>query len=164
VFKLLLEKFSELPTSVQRSFVLVFIAWAAHFFTAYVYILKEELPYPQLVVAMMLFMGLIFIKKWGRFICVFFTGWAMIWYLYFVVSFYTANRFDIVAVLLVNIALYAASIYYLMKKDTIRYFKARAEDAQAKVEKDAKEYKKKMNERAKLRNTMHKSATRKKKK
>lgn len=164
MLKILLEKFIELPSSVQRSFIFVFVAWAAHYMTAYLYILKEELPYPHLVIAMMLFMGLIFVKKWGRFICVFFTGWAIIWYIYFVVSFYAAKQFDIVGVLLINILLFSTSIYYLMKKETITYFKARAEEAQAKTEKAAKEYQKAIRERTKTRNSLQKSGAKKRRK
>ncbi len=164
MLKILLEKFIGLPASVQRSFIFVLVAWAAHYMTAYLYILKEELPYPHLVIAMMLFMGLILVKKWGRFICVFFTGWAIIWYVYFVVSFYAAKRFDIVGILLVNIFLFATSIYYLMKKDTISYFKARADEAQAKAEKEARAYGEMVQERTKRRISLQKSGTRKRKK
>lgn len=164
MFKILLEKFIELPSSVQRSFIFVFVAWAAQYFTAYSYILKEELPWPNLVIALMLFMGLIFVKKWGRFICVFFTGWAIVWYVYFVIFFYAAKQFNIVGMLIINILLFATAIYYLMKKETIKYFKERAEEAQAKAEKDAKVYKKMVQERTKRRNSLQKPGAKKRKK
>jgi hypothetical protein len=143
--KTMLENILELPKSVKSAFLSFFIAWAAHFFTVYLYILKEDPPYKQLVLGGMIFMALIFAKKWGRVVCIFFTSWAIVWYLWFVVSFYFAKRFDIIAILAGNIFLFSTSIYFLWQKETAQYFSKRAEDEKAKIERRAQEYSERMN-------------------
>ncbi len=141
----MLEHFINLPKSVKGAFVSVFIAWAAQFITAYHYILKESVPLKFSVMGAMLFMALIFAKKWGRIMCIFFTAWAVVWYLIFFVTFFFAERYDIMGVIAVNIALFSISIYFLWKKETAQYFIKRAEDDKAKAERKAQEYSERMN-------------------
>ena len=144
MLKLLFQKFFELPTSVQRAYILVLVAWTAQFLTAYLYILRESIPPQFSALGAMLFMALVFAKKWGRIMCIFFTAWAIVWYLMFFVIFLFARRFDIVGIVAVNIALFAASLYYLWKKETAKFFAARAAVAKAKAEKNHQEYQKQL--------------------
>lgn len=164
MLKIIWERFLGLPNSVQKAFVLVFVAWTAQFLTAYLYILQEDVPPQFSLMGAMLFASLIFAKKWGRIMCIFFTGWAIIWYLIFFVTFLFAKRYDISAIVAVNIALFSASVYYLWIKETAEYFTKRSEEAKAKQEKAMAEYNKKVKELEKAKNKRLTSGKKKKNK
>ena len=116
------------PFSVRMANLLLWTSWASHCLFVYVLFSGQASPFPvkilvqQMVIGIILCVFFFLVKRWARIFSILFNAVAVGLYLLLAILFYT-SRPSITVFSILNMALFAASVYYFLAADTTRFFK-----------------------------------------
>jgi len=118
-------KWEEMPASVRSAIISLLIGWAAHYVFYFGFIAEdqpERVTYLQLGVGIGICYCVATIRKWARRLCIFFNVVMAPMYLLFAIAFAQGGKVGLFALTAFIALAFALSLYYLLKKETARFF------------------------------------------
>jgi hypothetical protein len=118
-------KWGEMPSSVRNAIILLVVGWAAHY-VFYFGLIAEDQPervtYLQLGVGIGICYCVATIRKWARKLCIFFNIVMVPMYFLFAVAFAQGGKVGLFGLTAFIAAAFALSLYFLLQRETARYF------------------------------------------
>ncbi len=122
-----------MPPAVRRATGLMVAGWALHYAFYFGFLvdnLLERTNVLQLAVGIGICYAVVAVKKWARMMSVFFNIGIFALYGVYSLGFAYGGEFGLFALTAAVALLFAASTFYLLKKDTARYFNPQPEPIQ----------------------------------
>jgi hypothetical protein len=118
-------KWSEMPSSVKYSIISLLVGWAAHYIFYFGFIAAdqpERVTYLNLGVGIGICYCVATLRKWARRLCIFFNIVMVPMYSLFAVAFAQGDKPGLFALTAFTALAFAFSLYFLLKKETARFF------------------------------------------
>ena len=119
------QKWDSMPTSVRNAIIALFIGWAAHYLFYFGFIAEdqpERVTYLNLGVGIAICYCVATIRKWARRLCIFFNIVMVPMYLLFAIAFAQGEKINLFILTAFVAASFAVSLYFLLHKETARFF------------------------------------------
>jgi hypothetical protein len=119
------KRWDEMPPSVKNTIISLFAGWAVHYLFFFGFIADdqpERIVYLQLGVGIGICYCVATIRKWARRLCIFFNIIMVPMYLLFAVAFFLGDKVAPFALTACTSIAFAISTYFLLQKETARYF------------------------------------------
>ena len=130
----ILEKWGSMPLVVKKAVIFLLVGWAAHY-VFYFGLIAEDQPervtYLQLGVGIGICYCVATIRKWARRLCIFFNIVMVPMYLLFAIAFAQGGKLNLFFLTALVAASFGLSLYYLLQKETARYFSPPEEDRES---------------------------------
>ncbi len=118
---------ADYPVSVKMGFFFLLLGWGCHFLFLFK-IFDGSVPHnilrQQIAIAAILIALLLYLKNWARVLCIVGNILLILAYLMFAVVFYDAGKGSFGTMALVVLLFFGLSIYYWVRPETVRLFKA----------------------------------------
>ena len=118
-------RWKEVPASVKNAIIALVIGWVAHYLFYFGFIADdqpERITYLQLGVGIGICYCVATIRKWARKLCIFFNIIMVPMYLLFAVAFAQGGKTGLFALTAFIGLAFAYSLFFLLKKETARFF------------------------------------------
>jgi hypothetical protein len=128
-------RWEEMPPNVKNAIISLLIGWAAHYIFYFGFIADdqpERITYLQLGVGIGICYCVATIRKWARRLCIFFNIVMVPMYLLFAVAFAQGGKVGLFALTAFIGLAFASSLFFLLKKETARFFTPPANDHEEK--------------------------------
>ena len=127
-------KWAEMPPGVKKAIVFLLVGWAVHYVFYFGFIAEdqpERVTYLQLGVGIGICYCVATIRKWARRLCIFFNIVMVPMYLLFAIAFAQGGKLYLFFLTALVAASFGISLYYLLQKETARYFSPPEEDRES---------------------------------
>jgi hypothetical protein len=114
-----------MPSSVKYAIVALLVGWAAHYFFYFGFIAEgqpERVTYLNLGVGIGICYCVATLRKWARRLCIYFNIVMVPMYALFAVAFAQGGNVNLFTLTAFTAAAFAFSLYYLLQKETLRFF------------------------------------------
>jgi hypothetical protein len=118
-------KWEEKPPSVKNAIIAFLAGWIAHYLFYFGVIAEdqsERVTYLQLGVGIGICYCVVTIRKWARRLCIFFNIVMVPMYFLFSIAFAQGGKMGLFALTAFISMAFAASLYFLLKKETAQFF------------------------------------------
>jgi hypothetical protein len=119
------KKWVEMPSSVKNAILFLCAGWAAHYIFYFGFIaegLPERVTYLNLGVGIAICYCVGTIRKWARKLCIFFNMAMVAAYMVYAIVFAYVDQVSHFALTAFVAAAFAFSLYFLLQKETARFF------------------------------------------
>lgn len=120
-------KFDTYPTFIKLAIVTLTLGWLVHLIFYYKVFTDDTLvrrDYLMFVVGISICFFIASINKWARPLCLFFNFVIILFYLLLLYIYFQKPDFDLSVVTATVLILFGLSTYFLLRRDTIDYFKS----------------------------------------
>ena len=124
-------KWEEMPPSVKNAIIALLAGWIAHYLFYFGVIAEdqsERVTYLQLGVGIGICYCVVTIRKWARRLCIFFNIVMVPMYFLFSIAFAQGGKISLFALTAFISLAFAASLYFLLKKETAQFFSPPGKD------------------------------------
>jgi hypothetical protein len=119
------QKWDIMPSSVKNAIIFLIVGWAAHYILFFGFLAEdqpERIIYLQLGVGIGICYCVATVRKWARRLCIFFNIIMVPMYLLFAIAFAQGGKIGLFALTALIAAVFAFSLYFLLKKETAQFF------------------------------------------
>ena len=119
------KRWDEMPPSVKKAIIFLLAGWAAHYIFYFGFIAEdqpERVTYLNLGVGVTICYCVATIRKWARRLCIFFNIVMVPMYILFAIAFAQGAKINLFILTALVAASFSLSLYYLLQKETARFF------------------------------------------
>jgi len=119
------KRWDEMPPSVKKAIIFLLAGWAAHYIFYFGFIAEdqpERVTYLNLGVGVAICYCVATIRKWARRLCIFFNIVMVPMYILFAIAFAQGAKINLFILTALVAASFSLSLYYLLQKETARFF------------------------------------------
>lgn len=113
------------PTSVNKAFIFLVAGWVWHFFSLYQYLHPGEIQTRQVISCLVICILTARVLNWARVLCILCNILIIVIYLFIAISYFLSPGIQplLIAVTLINIALFSLSTYFFLLEESSTFFK-----------------------------------------